>query len=347
MSSDTVVATSTKSPTTKTPPKKPTPKKSPARRATKSNDVDKDGQPPAQTPATRSTRVAKKRPVPAKATSNNEETDDNNAAIQTRTPTKTAKRPRTKNLKKKSPTPDDTEESDADESVNRPVTTGTLEDNPPMGFSRDRAMLLPRVYMDVDLSTFDFMQPQPDSNPALTIWALGKAIQGCSTKGYNLLQASGWAGCLPARELKLRSKREAASLNIKQYGLNLASSQNCDAMLKQLYGSEAKEECERCTLKLGALEGCFVYLDKSDHAPITACGNCDWGRGGTNCLHGPQKSTKASKAIEDKKDKKSKKRKIEDVIDITDDDDDDDDIVEMTTMLLRRLDRSTCATLAK
>lgn len=58
------------------------------------------------------------------------------------------------------------------------------------------------------------------------------------------------------------------------YTLNLQRSQNCDAMVRHLFGEERQERCTRCVQGKGALLGCITTSSSK------VCTNCDWNRSG-------------------------------------------------------------------
>ncbi|KAJ3536389.1 hypothetical protein NM208_g6745 [Fusarium decemcellulare] len=72
----------------------------------------------------------------------------------------------------------------------------------------------------------------------------------------------------------------SSGLGSLPYVLNFNSSQNCDAMIRHLYGEERSngDSCSKCRQDQGGLVGCVVYSDM--HAN---CANCDWNRSGKGC----------------------------------------------------------------
>ncbi|KAH6953676.1 hypothetical protein BKA56DRAFT_638335 [Ilyonectria sp. MPI-CAGE-AT-0026] len=172
------------------------------------------------------------------------------------------------------------------------------------------ASLLPKEILGIDTRTFAYKVEQPESNPDLTVWALINALKGSTTKGQSAVDST-----KTVRELRVRVKSSNKSLEDTPYTLNFASRQNCDAMLRHLYGDEREdtERCLKCTKRNGALIGCVV----SETNP--ACANCDWNRSGAACSF------------------TSKKRKASEA-----DDDDSDD-----TDPFEGIDRKTCARLAQ
>lgn len=87
----------------------------------------------------------------------------------------------------------------------------------------------------------------------------------------------------PVRQLELRTKVDSRSLKPIPYNINLRNSQNCDAMIRHLYGEELDEEdqCAKCKDSKGALIGCIVCPDI-----VPNCANCDWNRSGGQCSLG-------------------------------------------------------------
>ncbi|KAF5005435.1 hypothetical protein FDECE_8100 [Fusarium decemcellulare] len=145
------------------------------------------------------------------------------------------------------------------------------------GFSQGRSHLVPEAVFGVPTRTFPYTSNQPEKNPDLTVWALMRAVAGCSGKVARALPRK-----QPVRQLQIRSKPNPMSsgLGSLPYVLNFNSSQNCDAMIRHLYGEERSngDSCSKCRQDQGGLVGCVVYSDM--HAN---CANCDWNRSGKGC----------------------------------------------------------------
>ncbi|KAJ4327839.1 hypothetical protein N0V84_001649 [Fusarium piperis] len=143
------------------------------------------------------------------------------------------------------------------------------------GYPSARGRYVPPTVFGVETSTFDYNAPLPTANPDLTVWVLMNAINGCSSKVIKLLTEG-----QPIRQLELRNKVDSRSLKPIPYNINLRNSQNCDAMIRHLYGEELDEEdqCTKCKDSKGALIGCIVCPEI-----VPNCANCDWNRSGGQC----------------------------------------------------------------
>ncbi|KAF4469186.1 hypothetical protein FALBO_3915 [Fusarium albosuccineum] len=165
------------------------------------------------------------------------------------------------------------------------------------GFSQGRSHLVPEAVFGVPTRTFPYTSNQPEKNPDLTVWALMRAVAGCSGKVARALPPKQFFihalssikpplplvnAPKPVRQLQIRSKPNPMSsgLGSLPYVLNFNSSQNCDAMIRHLYGEERSngDSCSKCRQDQGGLVGCVVYSDM--HAN---CANCDWNRSGKGC----------------------------------------------------------------
>ncbi|KAL2672614.1 hypothetical protein Neosp_013327 [[Neocosmospora] mangrovei] len=146
------------------------------------------------------------------------------------------------------------------------------------GYPSARARYVPATVFGVQTSSFDYNALLPSANPELTVWALMHAINGCSSKVIKILSER-----RPVRQLELRTKVDSRSLKPVPYNINLRNSQNCDAMIRHLYGEELEEEdqCAKCKDSKGALIGCVVCPDI-----VANCANCDWNRSGGQCSLG-------------------------------------------------------------
>ncbi|KAH7253220.1 hypothetical protein B0J15DRAFT_560369 [Fusarium solani] len=138
----------------------------------------------------------------------------------------------------------------------KPFPRGSAEEIP--GYPSARARYVPATVFGVETSSFDYNSPLPTANPDLTVWVLMHAINGCSSKVIKLLSEG-----RPVRQLELRTKVDSRSLKPIPYNINLRNSQNCDAMIRHLYGEELDEEdqCAKCKDSKGALIGCVVCPD--------------------------------------------------------------------------------------
>ncbi|KAM0426527.1 hypothetical protein ACHAPT_008219 [Fusarium lateritium] len=152
-----------------------------------------------------------------------------------------------------------------------------------------RGRYVPATVFGVQTSTFNYNCPLPPANPDLTVWVLMHAINGCSSKVIKLLSEG-----RPVRQLELRTKVDSRSLKPIPYNINLRNSQNCDAMIRHLYGEELDEEdqCVKCKDAKGALVGCVVCPDI-----VPNCANCDWNRSGGQCSLGGQARRRAKRKV--------------------------------------------------
>lgn len=134
---------------------------------------------------------------------------------------------------------------------------------------------LPKTVFDIDTYTFPYKSERPDKNPELTVWALLNAFKGCTVKGLEAADRD-----KEVRLLEVRTKKSKATTANEPYSLNFSSGQNCDAMLRHLFGTERDdmEVCEKCRKENGALKGCITTRE-----PNSACANCDWNRSGAPC----------------------------------------------------------------
>ncbi|KAH7112053.1 hypothetical protein EDB81DRAFT_828982 [Dactylonectria macrodidyma] len=134
--------------------------------------------------------------------------------------------------------------------------------------------LLPKKVHDIDTYDFAYKTEMPDSNPDITVWALLNALKGCTTKGLEAIDPD-----KAPRLLEVRTKKKKKSKEEEPYTMNFAGGQNCDAMLRHLYGDEREDtdRCNKCTKNLGALKGCMVIEG------VSSCANCDWNRSGAAC----------------------------------------------------------------
>lgn len=149
--------------------------------------------------------------------------------------------------------------------------------------------LLPTSVLEIETYTFDYHGVMPDTGPELTVWALMRALKGASVKGLEAVTEE------EPRILEIRSKKSKDSLQAEPYKMNFSSGQNCDAMLRHLYGIEfdTTEQCAKCSKGNGALVGCVAV------AGVASCGNCDWNRSGAACSFTISKKRKATEDAED------------------------------------------------
>ncbi|RSL60472.1 hypothetical protein CEP54_006776 [Fusarium duplospermum] len=169
----------------------------------------------------------------------------------------------------------------------KPLPRGDAAEEIP-GYPSARARYVHETIFGVQTSTFDYNGPLPTANPDLTVWVLMHAINGCSSKVIKLLTEG-----QPIRQLELRTKVDSRSLKPIPYNINLRNSQNCDAMIRHLYGEELDEEdqCTKCKDSKGALIGCVVCPNV-----VPNCANCDWNRSGGQCsLGAPQSARRRAK----------------------------------------------------
>ncbi|KAH7132721.1 hypothetical protein EDB81DRAFT_619218, partial [Dactylonectria macrodidyma] len=139
------------------------------------------------------------------------------------------------------------------------------------GFPSKRRHLLPKEILGVETRSFDHEAPQPTTNPDLTVWALMNALKQCSSRVIPLpRQDQASINSPPIRELQVRTKLDMQSMVETPYTLNLQRSQNCDAMVRHLFGEERQERCTRCVQGKGALLGCITTSSSK------VCTNCDW-----------------------------------------------------------------------
>ncbi|KAL3595960.1 hypothetical protein FPOAC2_07352 [Fusarium poae] len=212
-------------------------------------------------------------------TSETEETVLNDTA-ESSTPTNSAKSSKKTPPRKKPPprTPanenedDDGSETDDDDDVTITHVTNLKE------FGPQAAQLLPEKLFGIAISEIDFRTSvRPQEAKKFTIWAFLRALRGCSVKGLEAVKKD-----QEPRPLVLRTKKSKEKSEI-EYVLNFTSTQNCDAMLRYLFGEEVMDDdgnpkvCEKCLKGNGALIGCIVGNGAS------SCANCDWNRSGAAC----------------------------------------------------------------
>ncbi|KAK7426217.1 hypothetical protein QQZ08_007246 [Neonectria magnoliae] len=105
--------------------------------------------------------------------------------------------------------------------------------------------LLPDLLLNVRTRTFAYHDDMPESNPKLTVWAFMNALKGSTIKGQesvNVLENP--------RLLEIRMKKDIKKLTETPYTMNFKSSQNCDTMLRHLYGVE-RPTTEACVKSRG------------------------------------------------------------------------------------------------
>ncbi|KAH7124691.1 hypothetical protein EDB81DRAFT_951668 [Dactylonectria macrodidyma] len=147
---------------------------------------------------------------------------------------------------------------------------------PPPGFDPARAQHLPAKVLGVRTATFSYDAEQPTTNPDFSVWLLMNAVKGASSVGIPAIDKT-----KEIRSVIMNTKTDA-HLKSTPYKVNLRNSQNCDAILRYMYGDEREgtDRCSKCMAAKGALPKCVIWGTFS-------CANCDWNRSGAVCSLAP------------------------------------------------------------
>lgn len=125
---------------------------------------------------------------------------------------------------------------------------------------------------NTQLPSIDPATSQPSDSLNLTAWAIAKANITRPTRVQEFQQKF-----KPQRFIEFNTKSRQGRSSVPR--LDLARTQNIDAVLIYIFGTDSNEPCVRCTKQYGIFQGCYSLKGIAGNA----CANCAYSSRGIQC----------------------------------------------------------------